>query len=160
MTTFGLTIQPIKRQVRIATTGSRRLFAKKSSMPKMLYPAMATKSRTLYPRHTKTATTILNTVTIPTAAGRLMLNFSIRAATGTSYMQIAEVSAAKNTQMKKSAPTISPPGKVSKTCGSASNIRPGPAPRDSGEPPEKTNAAGTIKRPANTATPVSKISIM
>ena len=76
-----------------------------------------------------------------------------------SIREMADVSAAKSTSRKKTAPTNCPIGMLLNTFGSVMNISPGPALSAELSPPEKANTAGTIISPARKAIPVSKISI-
>lgn len=78
--------------------------------------------------------------------------------TSVSKREIAEVSAAKKTKMKKTAPITVPRAMLLKTFGSILNIRDGPDASISAFPPENTKTAGTIISPDRNATPVSNIS--
>ena len=84
---------------------------------------------------------------------------SIRLETTASIREIAEVTAAKNTRIKKIEPNMFPRGILLNTFGKVINISPGPAFSLEVSPPENAKTAGTIMSPAKNAIPVSKISI-
>lgn len=86
-------------------------------------------------------------------------NLSWKIDTIVSIREIADVSAAKNTITKNRHPIKPPSFILSNTFGRVINIRPGPAFKVEVSPPENTNTAGMIIRPAKKAIAVSKISI-
>ena len=73
--------------------------------------------------------------------------------------EIAEVNAAKNTRMKKTAPTACPNGMLINTWGIVINKRLEPEFNTFASPPENTNTAGRIIRPDKNAIPVSNNSM-
>ena len=99
------------------------------------------------------------TVTIIQVNLRLQWNLSLKIETIVSISEMEEVSAAKNTRIKKRVPIAPPIGMLLNTFGSITNISPGPCPNCSAVPPEKANTAGMIISPAINAIPVSKTSI-
>ncbi len=89
------------------------------------------------------------------------LNLSINTETTVSIRDMAEVSAAKSTSAKNIVPIIGPAAPMlPKTLGIVINISDGPAFIAASFPPENTNTAGTIIRPASIAIPESKSSML
>ena len=93
------------------------------------------------------------------AKSRFQPSLSIRIETMVSISEMEEVSAANSTRKKNRPPMNCPPGIDRKTFGRVMNIRPAPAPMADSSPPENTNTAGIIIRPARNAISVSKNSI-
>ena len=122
-------------------------------------PNILMKSRTPYPRDDALPNTIITITIKKLALPRLQCSSSMNVETLVSINETALVSAASNTSTKNSIPAPVPMPMLAKTFGNVINIREGPACSVSGLPPEKAKTAGMIIKPANTAIPVSKISI-
>ena len=89
--------------------------------------------------------------------GRLALYRSTRNASAGSMREMAEVTAAKLTRTKNTAPTTAPSGRLPKATGRVTNSSPGPSP---GSRPGVAKTMGKMARPAASATTVSSTAMV
>ena len=156
---FGFMINPTKMQVKNATIGISTLLLMKSIISRTDIPIQLMKPNGPNPREEGIPMINARIKTKIQDFRRVQFNLSMIMETIVSINEIADVSAAKNTRIKNKVPITLPNLILLNTLGSVINIKPGPALRVSGSPPENANTAGMIIRPARKATPVSKISI-
>ena len=145
--------------MKIATIGISTLLLMKSIMSRIDSPIQLMKASGPNPREDGTPRRSDSAVTNKQVVFLVQWNLSWKIDTIVSIREIADVSAAKNTITKNRHPIKPPSFILSNTFGRVINIRPGPAFKVEVSPPENTNTAGMIIRPAKKAIAVSKISI-
>lgn len=158
--TFGPTTNPIRIHVSSATIGMITLLLIKSKVSRIdMFPKNVMSLHALKPNADGIPIAKQKIVTTIHVKVLFQWNLSQRIETIVSINEIEEVSAAKNTNMKKSVPIAPPNAMLLNTFGNVMNIRLGPACKFSAVPPENANTPGTTISPAMNAIPVSKISI-
>ena len=120
--------------MRSATIGISTLLLTKSNISRIESPPMLMKTQTPkpsdegIPKTTQPMKTAIQVKRLPQP------NLSLKMDTTVYIREMEDVSAAKNTIMKNTAPMTAPPGIVSKTLGKVSNISVGPLPSFSVSP--------------------------